>query len=75
MFEFEAIISGDCECFCLEVDKQVFVTLKGYEPDEFDRSWGNENKYNIYPTVIFKHNAIIKPIDDDIVLITINLEK
>lgn len=46
--EFIGINSGDGESFCWDVDRENFIKIKGYEPDEtFDEN--GENLYKIYP--------------------------
>ena len=46
--EFIGINSGDGESFCWEVDRETFIKIKGYEPDEvFDKN--GYGAYKIYP--------------------------
>jgi len=51
--EFEGIPSGDCECFCWDVDHETFVRLTGREPDEYEGSKFNEGKYRLYPNELW----------------------
>lgn len=45
----EGIASGDYEAFCLDVDKDTFIKLKGKEPSEYDESCFNNGLFRIYP--------------------------
>lgn len=46
--EFEAILSGDWECACWDVDIDVFRNIVGFDPDDSDKSRFHDNKYRIY---------------------------
>ena len=60
-FIFEAIPSGDCECFCFAVDRDTFKQVTKMEPDETDlfADWfikdkpHLQGKYRLYPTDLF----------------------
>jgi len=52
--EFEAILSGDYECFCFDVDKETFESITGNQAFPFCESQFNENKYKLYMEDILK---------------------
>jgi len=56
-FEFEAIPSGDHECFTFAVDKETFVRITGKEPDKYDKSHFDEGLYDLYPSEIFERDV------------------
>ena len=54
IYEFEAIPSGDGECFCFDVDKKTFKRLKkesGIHSFKMDQAWNsllNKGMYGVY---------------------------
>ncbi len=47
--EFDAIPSGDYECFCWAVDHETFIRFEGHEPDRFDKDKFHDGLYRLYP--------------------------
>jgi len=56
-FEFTAIPSGDCECFCWAVDRKTFIKLTGHKPDKYDKDKFNPGLYRVYPGTCFSDHA------------------
>lgn len=42
-------LSGDGECFCMDVSREEFKRLKGRRPQGHDRSRRNPGAYRVYP--------------------------
>lgn len=53
--EFEAICSGDYECFTFAVDKDTYIRILGKEPDSLDKNSFFEGLYDIYPSELFEN--------------------
>ena len=52
-YTFNAIPSGDYECFCFAVDEDVFTFIKKKKPDVRDKNKFHEGKYNLYTSDLF----------------------
>lgn len=52
--EFDAIPSGDHECFTFAVDLETFIRLTGNPPERYDKCCFNEGMFRIYPDRIFE---------------------
>ncbi len=44
---FVGVASGDCECFCWEVDKETYTRITGSKPTRHDRC--GKRGYRLYP--------------------------
>lgn len=66
--------SGDYESFCLDVDFDTFVKVKGTEPDEFDGSYFNPGTYRLYMSDIIS-KILPEAKDNDLIEIEINIKK
>lgn len=66
--------SGDYESFCLDVTKEEFKKIKNENPDEFDKSYFNENRYRIYIEDIL-NKILPEASDNDEIEIDINIKK
>lgn len=53
--EFEGILSGDYECFCWDVEKQIFQTIKKTKPDKYSKSQFNKKLFRLYPNDVFNN--------------------
>jgi len=56
--EFEAIPSGDHECFTFAVNKETYIIITGVTSEkeiERNKNHFHEGLYNIYPNSIFNH--------------------
>lgn len=49
---FSGIVSGDYECFCWAVTREVFIQITGEEPDEHDKSPFVDGAYMIHPGTV-----------------------
>jgi hypothetical protein len=50
-FTFEGVPSGDCECFCWDVDRETYIRVTGMKPDKYDRG-RTKGTYKLYPNDI-----------------------
>jgi len=66
--KFNAVLSGDCECFTFAVTKDVYKQIKGKDPDKYAKNRFYKGLYNIYPDDIFGYVR-------DYIEITIKWEK
>ena len=48
-YEFDGIPSGDGESFCWDVNKETYISIKGEQPNKFDKSESHKGLYRIYP--------------------------
>lgn len=61
-FEFIGVPSGDGESFCFEVDREMFLTVTGRQPDEgdyVDASYVKQKRelFRLYPNDIFEESG------------------
>lgn len=56
-FEFKGIPSGDYESFCWDVEKYIFIKIKGQNPDNFDESYFNKGLYRLYPDDFYRDKS------------------
>jgi len=56
MITFEGIASGDHECFCWDVTREVYKEITGSFPSKYDKSTfnkgGKKQLYKLYPGAI-----------------------
>lgn len=52
--EFEGLLSGDYECFCWDVTKEVFKEVTGKNPCKWDKSTFNKKLYKLYPGAVLE---------------------
>jgi len=61
---FQAISSGDYECFCFAVDLATFVGIMHREPEECEEDKFHKGTFTIYPDKFFpdgkKYNITIE---------------
>ncbi len=48
LIEFSGIPSGDCECFCWEVDQETYKRITGCKPGRHDRG-KKRGMHRLYP--------------------------
>ena len=67
-FEFDAILSNDCEGVTFAVDEETFIRLMGRHPTNIARNLFHEGFYDIYPNDLLGE-------DGDIVNLKIEVTK
>ncbi len=75
--------SGDNECFCFDVKKDIFLNLTGKEPTEFEKAAFHIGHYRLYPEDVLseifnkgkKKIGITKSKKDNKIVIVLEVEQ
>lgn len=79
--------SGDNECFCWDVSKEVFIKLTGEDPEVYERLYKSifhKNSYKVYPQDIIpelfegkekQKLTIKKTVENNKLIVTIEVEE